>query len=48
MHMLFTDEELKWINTREFGFPIKPGCPEKIKESINRKKSIVNNQAYIP
>lgn len=44
MHILFSEEEKKWIDTRTFGFPIKEGCPAKIRESINKKKAALDSQ----
>lgn len=45
MHRLFSDEERKWIYTRELGWPIKEGCPEDIRESIEKKKKDIDKQA---
>lgn len=44
MHIIFSEEEKKWIDTRTFGFPIKEGCPAKIRESINKKKAALDSQ----
>lgn len=44
MHMYFTDEELEWIDTSKFGFPIIDGCPEEIRDSIEKKKEQLNSQ----
>lgn len=44
MHMMFSEEELYWVNTQVFGWPIKNGCPRKIKQSIERKKKMIDNQ----
>lgn len=44
MHMLFTSEELKWIDTKTFGWPIKKECPEKIRKSIEQKLNVIANQ----
>lgn len=44
MHMLFSAEELQWINTGKYRWPIKKDCPNKIRLSIERKKKIVDNQ----
>lgn len=44
MHIIFTEEERKWIYTERFGFPIKKGCPEKIKKNIEKKKELLNRQ----
>ena len=44
MHMIFTEEELEWINTREFGWPIKDRCPENIRAIIETKKKAIDNQ----
>lgn len=44
MHLIFTDEERMWCKTDEIGWPIKSGCPEKIKKSIEHKKEVLNTQ----
>ena len=44
MHMLFTDKEKEWIYVDKFGWPIKSGCPDDIKASINKKKEKINKQ----
>lgn len=44
MHMLFSAEELQWINTGKYRWPIKKDCPNKIRLSIERKKEIIDNQ----
>lgn len=45
MHLIFTDEELKYINTSVFGWPIKEECPKKIELSIKKKKKLLDNQS---
>ena len=44
MHILFSDEEKKWINRRSFGWTIKKGCPDEIRHSIENKKKKLDNQ----
>lgn len=44
MHMIFTEEEKRWIVVNKFGWPIKSGCPSKIKKSIEKKKNEIKNQ----
>ncbi len=44
MHMMFTQEEVSWIDTKKFGWPIKQGCPEKIRKSIEGKRKKIDNQ----
>lgn len=44
MHVLFTKQELEWVNTKAVGFPIKEGCPYSIRNSIEKKKHLINNQ----
>lgn len=44
MHMIFSAEELQWINTRKYRWPIKKDCPSKIRLSIERKKKIIDDQ----
>lgn len=44
MHIIFTEDELKYINTKAFGWPIKDKCPDTIRKSIERKKELLNSQ----
>ena len=44
MHMIFTEKEKEWIDTRKFGWPIKTGCPADIKKEIEKKKKILDEQ----
>ena len=44
MHVIFTDEEKEWIHTDKMNWPIKKGCPKKIKESIENKKNKIKSQ----
>lgn len=44
MHIIFTDEEKRWVNTKTFGWPIKDGCPDGIRKSINEKKKLLDEQ----
>lgn len=44
MHVLFTENEKAWIMLRTFGWPIKTGCPDEIRQSIQRKKRILESQ----
>lgn len=44
MHVIFTDEERRWINFKIFGTKIINGCPEHIRKSIENKMKLINNQ----
>lgn len=44
MHMIFTKEELVWIESDKFGWPIKRGCPQEIRKSITAKKEKLDKQ----
>ena len=41
MHMIFSKDELKWVDTRALEWKIKRGCPEEIKVSIEKKLEIL-------
>ena len=47
MHILFSDEEKKWIELRVLGWPIKKNCPDKIRRSIEAKKKEIERQKDI-
>ena len=44
MHIIFSKEELNWIDTDKWGWKIKKGCPDSIRKSIEKKKYYLNNQ----
>lgn len=44
MHLLFSQEELAWIDTKVFGWKIREGCPKDISDKIRKKLEILNNQ----
>lgn len=44
MHMIFTEEEKKWIDKNKFGWPIIEGCPERIRDNIEQKKKKIEFQ----
>lgn len=44
MHIIFTEQELKWINTQKFGWQIKKDCPPDIRKSIEKKKEKLDQQ----
>ena len=45
MTIIFTDEELEWIDKKPFDWKIKEGCPKEIKDSIQRKLDLLNKQS---
>lgn len=47
MHIIFTEEERRWMEMRKFGLPIKENCPSDIKKSIEKKKKISKNQVIV-
>ncbi len=44
MHIMFTDDEWKWMDTKKFGCPIKSGCPDNIRRSLKKKKELLKKQ----
>lgn len=44
MHIMFTEEEKKWIDFNVFGLRIKKGCPDKVRKSIENKKFLLDSQ----
>lgn len=47
MHMIFSDEEKRWMDMNVFGCPIKENCPDQIMKSIKKKKDIIDKQGTI-
>lgn len=35
--LIFTEEELEWIDKIPYNWKIKKGCPDKLKKSIDKK-----------
>ena len=44
MHIMFSDSERRWMDTKKFGCPIKNGCPDDIRRSIEKKKRLLKKQ----
>ena len=44
MMVVFTDEEWKWIDVIPNDWKIKPGCPQSVKEAIERKFALMNGE----
>ena len=47
MYILFTDEEMKWLNKTDFNWTIKEGCPKDIRNALERKMTILMNQGGV-
>ena len=37
MTIIISEEEMEWIDKKPFAWKIKDGCPEKIKEALEKK-----------
>lgn len=46
MTIVFSDEELKWIDKKPFNWSLKNECPEDLKTKIKRKLDILNEKTY--
>lgn len=44
MHIMFSDSERRWMDTKMFGCPIIKGCPDNIRRSIEKKKKLLKKQ----
>ena len=44
MYIVFSEEELEWIDKETFGWPIKPRCPKNVKKRIEIKKKTLDDQ----
>ena len=43
MHIIFTDEEMEWLDTsKTFAWKIKDKCPQRIKEDLSKKLELLN------
>lgn len=42
MHIIFSTEEKKWIDMKPFNWTVKSKCPEEIREAIEKKLRILN------
>jgi hypothetical protein len=42
MHIIFTDEEMEWLDTsKSFAWKIKDKCPQRIKEVLSKKLELL-------
>lgn len=44
MHIIFTEQELKWIDTKIWGWKIKKDCPSDIRKRIEKKLKRLDHQ----
>lgn len=45
MHIIFTDEEMEWLDTSQtFAWKIKDECPQRIESVLNKKLQLLNQQ----
>lgn len=44
MHIIFTEQELNWIDTKKWGWQIKKDCPPDIRRGIEKKKIKLDSQ----
>lgn len=44
MHLIFSEDEKVYIDTKNFGWLIKKECPQKIRKTIERKKKLLDEQ----
>lgn len=44
MHVIFTDEEQKYIEKIPFEWKVKKDCPQGLRNTIERKLEALNNQ----
>lgn len=45
MHVLFSQEELAWIDKKLFDWTVKRGCPEKLKKGIEQKLKLLKKES---
>ena len=43
MTIIFTEEELKWIDKVPFKWAIKPNCPDAIRQVLARKLNLLKD-----
>lgn len=43
MHINFTEEEKEYLDIRNFKIKIKDGCPKKVRDSIEKKTSVLSD-----
>lgn len=46
MHIIFTEEEKEWIDKVPFNWTIKNGCPNKIKNNLEKKLNLLKKETY--
>lgn len=43
-HVLFTEEEMEWLDKKKFNWTIKKGCPKKIEHSLKKKLKVLKER----
>ena len=46
MHVIFTEDELEWIDKKIFNWTVKKGCPSSIKKSLEKKLKLLKEHDY--
>lgn len=46
MTIVFTEEELKWIDKKPFDWKMNKACPKKLRKGITEKLNILNKKTY--
>lgn len=41
MHIIFSEDEKKWIDKKLFNWTVKSGCPEDVRKSIEVKLKVL-------
>ena len=44
MTIMFTEQELKWIDKELFNWKLKEGCPESIREDLEQKLKMLRER----
>ena len=44
MHLIFSEEEKKWIKKELFNWTVKKNCPKELRKKINKKLEILKSE----
>ena len=44
MHIVFSEEEKRWIDKNLFNWTAKEGCPEDVRKSLEHKLKLLNKK----
>lgn len=44
MHLIFSEEEKKWIKKETFNWTVEKNCPKELRKKINKKLEVLKSE----